>query len=97
LRNDNPQNIVNVQDLKQKANDLYRDKKYLEAIKWFKRTRLLTTNLQMEVILLSNISQSFICLKLYEDALEYADLALGVDITHNKSLYRKARSLEYLG
>jgi len=44
----------------------------------------------------SNISYCYLKLKMYEDAFEYANLALHIDSMHQLSLFRKAQALIYL-
>ena len=50
----------------------------------------------LRIAVLSNMSQCYINLELYEDALEFANMALKVDDSHVKTLYRKAKSLSLL-
>ena len=50
----------------------------------------------LKVTLQSNIAQCYINLAMFEDALQYSNLALETDPDHSKSLYRKAKSLAYL-
>ena len=51
---------------------------------------------KLQIVILSNMSQVYINLGLYEDALIYANMALKLDLNHVKSLFRKAKSLAFL-
>ena len=70
---------------------------YYEALGSFMKALDISKNNEfMQMTLLSNISQCYIKLYMYEDALEYSEKALDIRGNHSKSLYRKAISLAYL-
>ncbi|KAL4512835.1 hypothetical protein ABPG72_017520 [Tetrahymena utriculariae] len=107
LRNDNPENILfldsdlqqenkipkEFNSLKQKGNELFNQKQYKQAVELYLKALQLESTNDEKIIANSNISQTFICQNKYQMAIFYADRALELDQTHQKSLFRKATSL----
>ena len=48
------------------------------------------------VEILSNIAQCYLSLSMYEDAFDWCNLALKVDINHKKTLFRCAKASSYM-
>ena len=103
LRNDNPSNIVFKETknddplvLKDLGNKFFQEKQYMQAIKCYQEAMTVTTDDHLKMILLSNTSQNFLQLKMYEDALENAEEALKLQKDFRKSLARKATALAFL-
>lgn len=82
MRNDNPQNVIMITEksksdalyLKNKGNELFKATQYSDAIIQYKQALVQAQtpeNNSLKVIILSNISQCYTNLDLYEDALEY--------------------------
>lgn len=103
LRNDNAQNIILKRknskslELKEHGNELFKKKEYTEAIKLYQSS--LESDGCDQILkgaVLSNLSQSFLNLGLFEDSLYYAEEALKVTENDDRSLVRKAKSLAYL-
>ncbi|EAR94031.1 tetratricopeptide repeat protein (macronuclear) [Tetrahymena thermophila SB210] len=108
LRNDNPENILflnsnqqqdndkqlkEFNSLKQKGNELFSQKQYKQAIEFYLKAIQFASSNEEKIIATSNISQALICQNNYQKAIFYADRALELDQTHQKSLFRKATSL----
>jgi tetratricopeptide (TPR) repeat protein len=84
--------------MKTKGNEFFKKKNFRQAMKCFEcavdslsldedePTR------KLKVILKSNMAQCCVNLRLYEDAIEYADEALDYEPKHQKSLFRKCKA-----
>ena len=71
---------------------------YLLAITWYGLAiERPDVELKLKIAILSNVSQSFLSLDAFNMCLLYAEKILELDKGHQKSLYRKAKCLAYLG
>ncbi len=78
-------------DLKEIANDFYRKGKYSEAVvHYLKALEAPDLDTSIAVLVNSNAAQCYTKLKQYSNAVEHCTVALGIQPTHYKSLFRRA-------
>jgi len=85
--------IDQVNSLKLKGNVLFNQKKFVKAIKYYNKALELD---ESNLIILSNRSECFLKLGLFESALADCNEILEAEPTNIKAIYRKGRALEYL-
>ncbi|KAK6523544.1 hypothetical protein TWF281_001525 [Arthrobotrys megalospora] len=87
------------EDCKEIGNQAVRNGKLREGIKWYtKGLSILASkpeepNAALKVALLTNRALVYIYLEYYELSLQDTEAALAIDLTNEKALYRKAKSL----
>ena len=84
---------MNSVDLKNEGNEFYLKKNFINAIDCYKRSLELTKDKILRVQNLSNLAQCYLCLDMYEDALDHCNFALRIDPEFMKAKFRKARAL----
>jgi tetratricopeptide (TPR) repeat protein len=85
--------IGEVNSLKLKGNQYFNQKEFVKAIKYYNKALELDDG---NLIILSNRSECFLKLGLFESALSDCNKILESDSTNLKALYRKGRALENL-
>ena len=93
--------MSNADEAKEYADGYFKNEDYLKAIEQYLKAHDIIISNQLnlkriEVTILSNTAMCFMKMNKYEDALEFCDKALKVDVDHVKSLFRKGKCLSYL-
>jgi tetratricopeptide (TPR) repeat protein len=86
---------ANSESLRERANNFFKTKKYVEAILLYEQSlmHLHDPSHRNRSILFSNTAACLYELKLYKSCMIYADLAILADPSYNKGYYRKINSL----
>lgn len=87
---------ANPVELKEKANELYREQQYLEAIEQYEKASELADD-PLKAICFGNIGLCYFNLDEFEPALEYCDKALGLKQDYIKVRERKIKILMIQG
>lgn len=85
----------NSDNLRERANNFFKNKKYVEAIMLYEKSLMHISDLNSKnrSILFSNTAACLYQLKLYKSCSIYADLAIMADKSYNKGYFRKINSL----